>query len=1197
MSIRLKLAIICLSVALLPSLVVGVLTYRSYKASFERSRISDMKGLAELKADKVETYFASLKAGIETARLFYSVRKTLPRLTGPSAVESPAARKLLDEQLRPMQSGLGLAAIMLAGPSGKMVYSSVGLLDQDFLKDLPGPGLTAVPYGKNDVRFSGVFADKAAGGRASMLAAAPVFGLNDAFCGLVVFELDLEPVYKITSDRTGLGATGEVLLAAKEGDKAVFLSPRLDAADPSVKRSVAFGGPAGVPMQKAVRGEPGEGLSTDYRGRRVVAAWRYLPSLDWGLVAKIDEAEALYDVRRLGRLLLSVLAALAVLCGFTAFYIARYFSEPLKELSEGAKMIGAGNLDYKVGTGREDEIGQLSRAFDEMTESLKKTTASRDALNEEVRERKAAEEALRVSEMKLRSHFENSPLAVVEWNSDFVVTQWSVEAEHIFGWLKEETLGRPIAALNIIYPDDMPIVKDTMDRLTGGKEMTVVSSNRNITKSGEIVECVWYNSVLNDENGKMASVMSLVQDVTESSKAEEEKEQLVMELKRRALELDAVFNALPYLVSLHGPDGKYLRANPAIVRLFGHDPVKGSREESADCLNARYPDGRALTPENMPSARALKGETVTDVEYMITDKDGKDRTLLFNALPLKVAEHVYGAVFAQSDITELKNKEEELRRLNRTLKALNNSNQAMLRSESEQDYLDRICRIVAEDCGHPFVWIGFAEEEEGRPVRPVAQAGFSTEYFAGLKVSWADNELGRGPTGTAIRTGKPCGCGNMLEDPAYAPWREQALKRGFVSSLALPLLAGGQAFGALTIYSTKADDFSEEEIRLLTGLAEDLSYGLRTLRLRAAHKISEEDVQRLAHVGVFELDIDSKAAAWSKEVYRIYELDPEHTVTSYETFLSGVHPEDRDAIEKAYADSVRDRTRCDTALRLLMPDGRVKYVHVIAETVYDQAGRPLRSTGTVRDITEQKKAEDGLLAVRAELDRAKRLSDIGTLAATVAHELRNPLATIGMAAVNIKRKAKNPDLEKHLANIDKKVFESNQIINNLLFYSRLKPPHYERVGICDLLEESVDGSGEHLRHAVELGSNIDCLRGVFVDADPIQIKEVLNNVLNNAWDAVQTSGGKVELSAARENGFVRILVKDSGRGIDKDTLARVFDPFFTTKAKGTGLGLSVCRQIMDFHGGEIELRSEPGLGTTAEIILPERRQNVQAAQS
>ncbi|HWX22593.1 MAG TPA: PAS domain S-box protein [Candidatus Binatia bacterium] len=192
--------------------------------------------------------------------------------------------------------------------------------------------------------------------------------------------------------------------------------------------------------------------------------------------------------------------------------------------------------------------------------------------------------------------------------------------------------------------------------------------------------------------------------------------------------------------------------------------------------------------------------------------------------------------------TERNQKEAELQKVNRTLKALKNSSQAMLRAASEADYLKEVCRIVVEDCGHAMVWIGFAEEDPDKTVRPAAYSGFEAGYLETLKITWADTERGRGPTGTAIRTGTVQACRNVLIDPALAPWREEALKRGYASSIALPLVAtaGARPLGALTIYSNQPDSLSEDEARLLTDLAGDLAYGINFLRLRAAHAEAEE---------------------------------------------------------------------------------------------------------------------------------------------------------------------------------------------------------------------------------------------------------------------------------------------------------------------------------------------------------------------
>jgi PAS domain S-box-containing protein len=144
------------------------------------------------------------------------------------------------------------------------------------------------------------------------------------------------------------------------------------------------------------------------------------------------------------------------------------------------------------------------------------------------------------------------------------------------------------------------------------------------------------------------------------------------------------------------------------------------------------------------------------------------------------------------------------------------------------------------------VWIGFAENDEAKSIRPVAHAGFDEGYISTLRLTWAETELGRGPGGTAIRTGKPCGCANTQTDPNFAPWRSEALKRGFASSIVLPLLAEGKAFGELSIYSKQPNAFSDDEVKLLTELAGDLSQGITALRLRAERARAEEQLRLLS---------------------------------------------------------------------------------------------------------------------------------------------------------------------------------------------------------------------------------------------------------------------------------------------------------------------------------------------------------------
>ncbi|MFZ2640217.1 MAG: MASE1 domain-containing protein [Verrucomicrobiia bacterium] len=217
------------------------------------------------------------------------------------------------------------------------------------------------------------------------------------------------------------------------------------------------------------------------------------------------------------------------------------------------------------------------------------------------------------------------------------------------------------------------------------------------------------------------------------------------------------------------------------------------------------------------------------------------------------------ALFMAGMIEERKHANEELRKLNRALRTISECNQALIHSTDEMALLNRVCRLVTDIGVYRLAWVGFAEQDAAKTVRPVAQAGFEEGYLETLQITWADTERGRGPTGTAIRTGQPCTANAILTNPNFAPWRAEALKRGYASSLVLPLKTGDRVLGALSIYSVKADAFDPEETKLLTELADDLAYGLVALRIRTQQNQAEAALREseLKHRSLFETANDA----------------------------------------------------------------------------------------------------------------------------------------------------------------------------------------------------------------------------------------------------------------------------------------------------------------------------------------------------
>jgi PAS domain S-box-containing protein len=204
-----------------------------------------------------------------------------------------------------------------------------------------------------------------------------------------------------------------------------------------------------------------------------------------------------------------------------------------------------------------------------------------------------------------------------------------------------------------------------------------------------------------------------------------------------------------------------------------------------------------------------------------------------------------GAFGAIQDVTERKRAQQELFRLNRALRALNLCNQALIRATDESAWLHEVCDIIVGAAGYRFCWVGRAEHDEAKSVTAVAEAGVDEGFLKAVSMRWSSEGQRLGPTGTSITTGRAQIVADTATDRAYAPWRDEALKRGYGSIIAIPLFVNDEPFGALSICATEAGAFHSEEISLLSELAADLGYGVTMLRLRAEQRRGEEEIRRL----------------------------------------------------------------------------------------------------------------------------------------------------------------------------------------------------------------------------------------------------------------------------------------------------------------------------------------------------------------
>ena len=380
-------------------------------------------------------------------------------------------------------------------------------------------------------------------------------------------------------------------------------------------------------------------------------------------------------------------------------------------------------------------------------------------------------------------------------------------------------------------------------------------------------------------------------------------------------------------------------------------------------------------------------------------------------------------------------------------------------------------------------------------------------------------------------------------------------------------------------------------------------------------KYSEERyglAQRVANIGSWDWDIGTGNLKWSEKIEPMFGFAHGEFGGTYEAFLDCVHPEDRPYVVDSVNACIEQGRNYDIEHRIVWPDGKVRWVSETGNVVRDENNKAIRMLGVVRDITVRKQAEEvlkrdketferlvndrtqDLLKAQTELHKAKRLSDLGTLAATVAHELRNPLGVIRTASYNIRRKRQSSLLDRHLDNIEKKISESDQIINNLLGYARIRIPNYEKIQIYDILNECIAFAKRRFyKQNVSIVKTFESTEKRPTEADPLQIREIFNNILTNAYQSVSDKKGKIEIIARYakydRKDSIEISFNDNGMGIDKEDLERVFEPFFTRKSKGTGLGLTICNELVNLHSGKIDIDSQKGKGTTVTVTLPIKR--------
>ena len=440
-----------------------------------------------------------------------------------------------------------------------------------------------------------------------------------------------------------------------------------------------------------------------------------------------------------------------------------------------------------------------------------------------------------------------------------------------------------------------------------------------------------------------------------------------------------------------------------------------------------------------------------------------------------------GAISLALDTTGHRRSEEALWKVNRALKMLSECNHALVRAANEEDLLHEICQIIVDKGGYRLAWVGIAITDEKKTVVPVAQAGYEEGYLESLNITWDDTEKGRGPTGTAIRTRKPSIAKDILNDPNFAPWRAEATKRGYASSIALPFITNGRALGTLNIYAEETNAFNEEEVELLAQLADDLSFGMISLRAREERKRAVEALQKT-----------------------------------------------QDELERR----VEERT---------------------AELV--KANEQLKS-----EIENRKRLEKALV-------QREKLETLGAIAAEVAHEIRNPLVSIGGFARRLQERFPNLPECDIILNESQRLEKILTRIKNYLKPVEISP---QECSVNIIIADCVDLlSPEMDRRQAMCQLDLDPKLSVVL-ADPSLLAQIFINLIRNAAEAM-IEGEILNIRTFEREQDLQIEFKNKVAGAKIKQPELLFMPF---AEGGRSLGLPLSYKLLEDMGGLLSFTQE-----------------------